>query len=139
MIPYGRHLIEEDDIEAVAEVLRGGMLTQGPVVAEFEAAQQELEQAEARLEALPEEARRAGVPPGWLRIDIAAKQHDPIPHGIGCEREVRPFQLSGVVWRQLVRLDPLDLDALDAAHRLLGPLQGLLGGLHAKLGAASYS
>ncbi|MCX7048339.1 MAG: UDP-4-amino-4,6-dideoxy-N-acetyl-beta-L-altrosamine transaminase [Candidatus Sumerlaeota bacterium] len=36
MIPYGRHLIEEDDIAAVAEVLRGGWLTQGPKVAEFE-------------------------------------------------------------------------------------------------------
>ena len=38
MIPYGRHAIDEDDIRAVAEVLRGGMLTQGPKVAEFERA-----------------------------------------------------------------------------------------------------
>ena len=35
-LPYGRHCIEEDDIAAVAEVLRGDWLTTGPKVAEFE-------------------------------------------------------------------------------------------------------
>lgn len=37
-IPYGRHEIGDDDIEAVTSVLRGDWLTTGPVVAEFEAA-----------------------------------------------------------------------------------------------------
>ncbi|MDX2175698.1 MAG: UDP-4-amino-4,6-dideoxy-N-acetyl-beta-L-altrosamine transaminase [Candidatus Sumerlaeia bacterium] len=37
-LPYGRHWIEDDDIAAVAEVLRGDWLTQGPKVAEFEEA-----------------------------------------------------------------------------------------------------
>lgn len=37
-LPYGRQLIEDDDIEAVAKVLRGDWLTTGPVVAEFETA-----------------------------------------------------------------------------------------------------
>ena len=37
-LPYGRQLIEDDDIEAVAEVLRGDWLTTGPAVAAFEAA-----------------------------------------------------------------------------------------------------
>jgi len=36
VIPYGRHYIDEDDIQAVARVLRNGMLTQGPKVLEFE-------------------------------------------------------------------------------------------------------
>lgn len=36
MIPYGRQSIDEDDIAAVVEVLRGEWLTQGPHVAEFE-------------------------------------------------------------------------------------------------------
>lgn len=36
IIPYGRHHIDEDDIASVVEVLRHGMLTQGPKVAEFE-------------------------------------------------------------------------------------------------------
>ncbi len=38
MIPYGRHYIDEDDIQAVVEVLRHGALTQGPKVSEFERA-----------------------------------------------------------------------------------------------------
>jgi perosamine synthetase len=36
MIPYGRHALDEDDIQAVTEVLRRGYLTQGPKVEEFE-------------------------------------------------------------------------------------------------------
>ena len=36
MIPYGRQLIEEDDIQAVIDVLRSDWLTTGPKVAEFE-------------------------------------------------------------------------------------------------------
>lgn len=35
-LPYGRHLIEEDDIAAVVAVLRSDSLAQGPRVAEFE-------------------------------------------------------------------------------------------------------
>ena len=37
-IPYGLHHIDEDDVRAVIDVLRNGWLTQGPKVAEFEAA-----------------------------------------------------------------------------------------------------
>jgi len=37
MIPYGKHFIDEEDIASVVAVLRDGMLTQGPKVAEFEA------------------------------------------------------------------------------------------------------
>jgi dTDP-4-amino-4,6-dideoxygalactose transaminase len=36
MIPYGHHSINEDDINAVAEVLRGDWLTTGPLVEKFE-------------------------------------------------------------------------------------------------------
>jgi perosamine synthetase len=36
IIPYGKHYIDEDDIQAVTDVLRNGMLTQGPKVFEFE-------------------------------------------------------------------------------------------------------
>lgn len=38
MIPYGRQNISEDDIEAVVSVLRGDLITQGPVVERFEQA-----------------------------------------------------------------------------------------------------
>lgn len=37
-ISYGKQCIEEDDIQAVIEVLRGDWLTQGPKIAEFEQA-----------------------------------------------------------------------------------------------------
>lgn len=38
LLPYGRQSIDEDDIEAVVEVLRSDWLTTGPKVAEFEEA-----------------------------------------------------------------------------------------------------
>ena len=38
MIPYSRQSISEGDIEAVVKVLRGDLLTQGPVLAKFESA-----------------------------------------------------------------------------------------------------
>jgi dTDP-4-amino-4,6-dideoxygalactose transaminase len=37
-LPYGRQVVEDDDIAAVTEVLRGDYLTTGPAVARFEAA-----------------------------------------------------------------------------------------------------
>ncbi|HEX3808070.1 MAG TPA: UDP-4-amino-4,6-dideoxy-N-acetyl-beta-L-altrosamine transaminase [Rhizomicrobium sp.] len=37
-LPYGRQVIEDDDIAAVAEALRGDLLTTGPFVARFEQA-----------------------------------------------------------------------------------------------------
>ena len=36
MIPYGKHHIGEDDIQAVVDILRGSFLTQGPAVESFE-------------------------------------------------------------------------------------------------------
>lgn len=36
MIPYGRQTIEEDDIQAVVDVMRSDYLTTGPKIAEFE-------------------------------------------------------------------------------------------------------
>jgi UDP-4-amino-4,6-dideoxy-N-acetyl-beta-L-altrosamine transaminase len=36
VIPYGRHLIDQNDIDAVVKVLQGGWLTCGPVVERFE-------------------------------------------------------------------------------------------------------
>lgn len=38
MLPYGRHEVNETDIQAVVEVLRGDWLTNGPTVARFEQA-----------------------------------------------------------------------------------------------------
>lgn len=38
MIPYGKHLIDEDDIAAVVKVLKSDWLTTGPAVSDFEKA-----------------------------------------------------------------------------------------------------
>ena len=38
MIPYGKHYIDEDDIQSVVDVLRSGSLTQGLTVEAFEQA-----------------------------------------------------------------------------------------------------
>ena len=38
LIPYGRQVIDDDDVAAVTAVLRGDWLTQGPAVEQFEAA-----------------------------------------------------------------------------------------------------
>jgi perosamine synthetase len=38
LLPYGRHEIDDDDVAAVARVLRSDWLTSGPTISEFEAA-----------------------------------------------------------------------------------------------------
>ena len=38
MIPYGRHFLDEQDIQSVVEVLKNGWLTQGPQIKNFEVA-----------------------------------------------------------------------------------------------------
>ncbi|HYM04087.1 MAG TPA: UDP-4-amino-4,6-dideoxy-N-acetyl-beta-L-altrosamine transaminase [Stellaceae bacterium] len=38
ILPYGRHAIDQDDIDAVVNVLRGDWLTTGPIVTQFERA-----------------------------------------------------------------------------------------------------
>ena len=38
MLPYGRQHVDETDVQAVVEVLRGDWLTNGPTVARFEEA-----------------------------------------------------------------------------------------------------
>ncbi len=38
MIPYGKHHIDEDDIQAVVDILRSSSLTQGPAIEAFEKA-----------------------------------------------------------------------------------------------------
>ena len=69
-LPYGRHLIEDDDVAAVTSVLRGEALTGGPAVAAFETALKEATGAAHAVvcgngtEALHLAALAAGVGPG---------------------------------------------------------------------------
>ncbi len=46
MIPYGHQFVDEDDVAAVVDVLRGDWLTQGPTIERFEAAVAEYVEAE---------------------------------------------------------------------------------------------
>src|SRR5690606_30642842 len=46
ILPYGRQWIEEDDVEAVIEAVKGAYLTTGPTVARFEAALAEAVEAD---------------------------------------------------------------------------------------------
>ncbi|MCA3012343.1 MAG: UDP-4-amino-4,6-dideoxy-N-acetyl-beta-L-altrosamine transaminase [Myxococcaceae bacterium] len=70
MLPYGRQLIEDDDIDAVVKQLRSDWLTQGPAVAKFEEALCELTGARYAVAvssgtaALHLAALAAGVRPG---------------------------------------------------------------------------
>ena len=36
-IPYGKHYVDEEDVNKVIDALKGEMLTQGPIVPAFEA------------------------------------------------------------------------------------------------------
>ena len=42
MIPYGKHYIDSNDIEAVVEILKSDWITTGPKVEEFEGTISEL-------------------------------------------------------------------------------------------------
>lgn len=74
MIPYGKHYIDEDDIQAVVDVLRSGVLTQGPAVEAFEKAIAEYVGAKYAVAvssgtaALHLAALAAGVGPGTTLI-----------------------------------------------------------------------
>jgi UDP-4-amino-4,6-dideoxy-N-acetyl-beta-L-altrosamine transaminase len=70
LLPYARQVIDEDDITAVAEVLRGDWLTRGPMVGKFEtalAAEVDAEHAvvcNSGTSALYLAARATGLEPG---------------------------------------------------------------------------
>ena len=59
----------------------------------FAEAKAELLTARSSLRFLQEEARRAGVPPGWVRVDWSGYPREPGPETGACER-VLPEELS---------------------------------------------
>ena len=73
-LPYGRQLIEDDDIAAVADVLRSDYLTTGPVVDAFEAKLAEIAGARHAISvssgtaALHVAALAAGLKPGDIAV-----------------------------------------------------------------------
>ena len=61
-LSYGRHLVEEDDIAAVAAVLRSDWLTTGPAVQAFENA------VRARVGVLPRNSETSFIAPEIARL-----------------------------------------------------------------------
>ena len=76
MLPYGRQHLEDDDIDAVAEVLRSDWLTTGPKVAEFEEALAEV--AGAR-EAVAVSSGTAALHAAMHVLDIAPRDEVIVP------------------------------------------------------------
>ena len=77
MLNYGRHLIDDDDIQAVLNVLKSGPLTQGPKVGELEAKFSEYVGAKFAVavssgtNALHIACLAAGIGPGYSAITSA--------------------------------------------------------------------
>jgi perosamine synthetase len=122
LIPYGRQLVEDDDVAAVVEVLRGDWLTQGPATDRFERALAERVEAgycvafASGTGALHAAAAVAGLGPGNklltspLSFVASANCGRYVGAGVGFA-DVHPVSLN---------LDPAavgaDVDALVAVH-----------------------
>lgn len=121
-LPYGRQWVDEEDVEAVARVLRGDWLTTGPLVAEFEA----------------ELARAAGAPFAVVSSSGTAALHSAyVAAGLGPGDELLTSPLTFVATASCARhlgatvrfadVDP-DTGNLDpeAAAAAIGPRTRLL-------------
>ena len=73
-LPYGRHVIDEDDIAAVVDALRSDYLTTGPRVGIFE---QDLAQATGARHAIACSNGTAALPDSRAKISALAKNQPP--------------------------------------------------------------
>jgi len=74
-------------------VIGGGRVTQIIDASAFAQAKAELLTTQSSLRFLQEDARRAGVPPGWVRVDWSGYSRNPNPENGVCERTL-PEELS---------------------------------------------
>jgi dTDP-4-amino-4,6-dideoxygalactose transaminase len=122
MIPYGRQSIDDDDIAAVVEVLRGDWLTQGPAIAELEeaiAARVEARHAVAFANgtaALHGATAAAGLGPG----DLVATSSLSFAASASCARFVGADVTFVDIEASTLNMDPSlvpdDIDALVVVH-----------------------
>ena len=75
-LPYGRHLVDDDDIEAIAATLRGGSLTGGEATERFEAALAEI--VGARF-AVACSSGTAGLHLAYLAANLGPKRVAAVP------------------------------------------------------------
>ncbi|HVP29106.1 MAG TPA: UDP-4-amino-4,6-dideoxy-N-acetyl-beta-L-altrosamine transaminase [Myxococcota bacterium] len=122
-LPYARHSVDEDDVRAVAEVLRSDRLTQGPVVPRFE---QEL----ARVVGAP---HAVAVSSGTAALHLALAA---LGVGPGDEVIVPPLTFAATVNAVLfcgarpvfadVEPDSLNLDPASVAARVGAATRGAI-------------
>lgn len=117
MIPYGHQSIDESDVDAVVAVLRGDWLTQGPAIADFEAALAERVGARhvvaftSGTAALHGATAAAGLGPG----DTVATSPLSFVASANCARYVGADVAFLDIDPDTLNLDPAQLpDALDA-------------------------
>jgi dTDP-4-amino-4,6-dideoxygalactose transaminase len=135
VIPYGRQTISGDDLDAVARVLSGDWLTQGPAVAEFEEAVVAAPGARRAVAfangtaALHAAVAVAGLGPG----DRVATSPLTFMASANCARYVGASVVLVDIEPETLNLDPAgvgpDIDALVAVH---------YAGLPVDLSALSY-
>jgi UDP-4-amino-4,6-dideoxy-N-acetyl-beta-L-altrosamine transaminase len=115
MLPYGRHTVDDDDIDAVTAALRSGWLTTGPAVGAFETAFAEAVGARHAVAlangtaALHAAAFAAGVGPGDEVITT--------PLTFAASANCARYLGANVVFAD-VRPDTLNLDPRDVACRI---------------------
>jgi UDP-4-amino-4,6-dideoxy-N-acetyl-beta-L-altrosamine transaminase len=122
MIPYGRQLVDDDDVAAVVAVLRGDWLTQGPHVSEFEDRLSQITGARYAVAfssgtaALHGAAHAAGLGPG----DLVATSPLSFAASANCARYVGADVVFVDIDPSTLNLDltqiPSEADALVAVH-----------------------
>lgn len=121
MTPYGRQTIDEEDIEAVVEVLRGDWLTQGPHIESFEEAVSDIAQANFAVAfssgtaGLHAAAAVAGLGAGHTVVTSPLS----FAASAACARYVGAMVMFGDIDAATLNLDPAsvpDADALVAVH-----------------------
>ncbi len=114
ILPYGRHLIEQDDIAAVTEVLRGGWLTQGPRVAQLE------ERVAARCGARFGVACNSGT--AALHLALLAAGVGPVDEIVGPALSFLATSNCGVYVGATPRFCDVDFSSVRMTAELLAPV-----------------
>lgn len=138
MIPYGRQNLDEDDIAAVLQVLRGEMLTQGPAIERFERAVADYVDAEHAVAfssgtaALHGAAWAAGLGPGdvvhttpltFIATVNAARHVGATPELVDIDKSTWNINLSLIPERSDAAIPvhyaglPVDLSARQWSHK----------------------
>jgi perosamine synthetase len=132
LIPYGRHYLDEDDVQAVTDVLRHGWLTQGPRVAEFEEAVAHYVGAKYAVAVSNGTAALhiACVAAGISRSDVVATSPNTFVASANCALYVGAEPQFADIDPATLNLDPVALaQRCSQFHRVRGIIPVHFGGL----------